>query len=86
MRTNYIQSDVEEDIDLKKQFRIKNLPDPISIGEAVSKNYVDKKFNDPSIIKNTSLVDSNDKNLDNVRFVSEQHASIWRTFNSKILC
>ena len=69
LRTNYIEADIEEDIDLKNQFRIKNLPDPISIREAASKNYVDNKFNDPSIIKNTAQVDFNDKNLDNVRFV-----------------
>ena len=69
LRTNYIESNIEEDIDLKNQYRIKNLPNPISIGEPVSKQYVDNKFNDPSIIKNTAHVDFNDKNLDNVRFV-----------------
>ena len=31
LRTNYIGSKIEEDIDLKHQYRIKNLPDPISI-------------------------------------------------------
>ena len=36
-RTNYIESNKEEDIDLKSQFRIKNFPDPISIREAASK-------------------------------------------------
>ena len=40
LRTNYMESKIE-DIDLKNQFRIKNLPDPISIREAASKNYVD---------------------------------------------
>ena len=30
-RTNYIESNIEEDIDLKNPFRIKNLPDPISV-------------------------------------------------------
>ena len=69
LRTNYIESNIEEDIDLKNQYRIKNLPDPLSIREAASKNYVDNLFNDPSIIKNTAHVDFNDKNLDNVRFV-----------------
>ena len=69
LRANYIEANIEEDIDLKNQYRIKNLPDPISIGEPVSKQYVDIKFNDPSIIKNTAHVDFNDKNLDNVRFV-----------------
>ena len=69
LRTNYIESNIEEGIDLKNQYRIKNLPDPISIGEPDSKQYNDKKFDDPSIIKNTAHVDFNDKNLDNVRFV-----------------
>ena len=32
---------MEEDIDLKNQFRIKNLPFPMNIGEAASKDYVD---------------------------------------------
>ena len=36
--SNYIEADIEEHIDLKNQFRIKNLPDPISIREAASKN------------------------------------------------
>ena len=69
LRTNYIESNIEEDIDLKNQFSIKNLPDPISIGEPVSKSYVDKKFNDPSIIKNTAHIDLNDRNITNARFI-----------------
>ena len=69
LRTNYIKSIIEEDIDLKNQYRIKNLPDPISIREAASKNYVDNLFNDPSIIKNTALIDLNDKNMTNARFI-----------------
>ena len=51
LRTNYIEANIEEDIDWKNQYRIKNLPDPISIREAASKNCVDDKFLDPSIIK-----------------------------------
>ena len=69
LRTNYIEANIEEDIDLKNQYRIKNVLDPISIREVCIKNYVDNLFNDPSIIKNTAHVDFNDKNLDNVRFV-----------------
>ena len=38
LRTNYIESNIEEDIDLKNKYRIKNLSDPISIREAASKN------------------------------------------------
>ena len=34
LRTNYTESSIEEEIDLKNQYRIKNLPDPISIREA----------------------------------------------------
>ena len=34
LRSRYIESNINEDIDLKNQFRIKNLPDPISIREA----------------------------------------------------
>ena len=53
LRTNYIEVHIEEDIDLQDQYRIKNLPDPISIREGCSKSYVDNLFNDPSILKNT---------------------------------
>ena len=69
LRTNYLESNLEEDIDLKNQFRIKNLPDPISIREAASKSYVYNLFNDPSIIKNTEHIDLNDRNITNVRFI-----------------
>ena len=69
LRSNYIESNIEEDIDLKNQHRIKNLPDPISIREAASKHYVDNLFNDPSILKNTEHIDLNDRNITNVRFL-----------------
>ena len=41
--------------------------------EIPSKNYVDKKFNDPSIIQNTVHVDFNEKIPDNVRFVNKNN-------------
>ena len=69
LRTNYIETNIEEDIDLKNQYRIKNLPDPISILEAASKNYVDNLFNDPSIVKNNAHIDLNDRNITNARFI-----------------
>ena len=68
LKTNCIEANIEEDIDLQKQYKIKNLPDPISIREAVSKNYVDKLFNDPSIVKNTEHIDLNDKIITNAKF------------------
>ena len=61
LRTNYIESNIEEDIDLKNQFRIKNVPDPISVRDACSKNYVD------NIFKND--IDLNDVKLENIKFV-----------------
>ena len=42
---------------------------PISVQEAASKNFVDDKFNDPSVIKNTPNVDFYDKNLNNVHSI-----------------
>ena len=69
LRHNYIEANIEEDLDLKNQYRIKNVPDPISIREAASKNYVDNLFNDPSIVKNTEHIDLNDRNITNARFI-----------------
>ena len=69
LRTNYIESNIEEDINFKNQCRIKNLTDPISIRKAASKNYVDNLFNDPSIIKNTAHIDLDDRNITNARFI-----------------
>ena len=69
MRTTYIESKIEEDIDLKNQNKNKNLPDPISIREACSKNFVDNLFTDPSIIISTSQIDLNDRNITNARFI-----------------
>ena len=53
----------------KKQYRIKNLPDPITIREATSKIYVDNFFNDSSILKNTEHIDLNNRNTTNARFI-----------------
>ena len=69
LRTIYIDANIEEDIDLKNQFRIKNLLDPISIREPAPKHHVDSLFNDPSITKNTTNIDLNDRNIINARFI-----------------
>ena len=69
LRTKYLESNIEEDIDLKTQFRMKNLPDPISTTEAVSKFYVNNLFNDPNILKNTPHIDLNDRNITKARFI-----------------
>ena len=69
LRTIFIESNVEEDIDLKNQYRIKNIPAPISIREATSKNYVDNSFNDLSIVKNNAHIDLNDRSITSARFI-----------------
>ena len=69
LRHNYVETNIEEDIDLKNHFRIEKLPDPISIREAAFKHYVDILFNDPSITKNTEHIDLNDRNITNARFI-----------------
>ena len=68
LRHNYIEANIEEDIDLKNQFRNKNLPDPLSIREAASKIHVDNFFNDPSTVKNNAHIDLKDRNITNARF------------------
>ena len=37
VRANYIESNIEEDIDLKNQFKIKNLPNPINLQDPATK-------------------------------------------------
>ena len=54
---------------MKNQYKVKNLVIPLDDKEAASNVYVDNRFNDPSIIKDTGHVDFNDKILKNVRFV-----------------
>ena len=67
--TNCIESSIQANIDLKNLYRNKNLPDPTSKREAASKHYVDSKFNDNSIMKNTAHADFNDKNFDKNRYI-----------------
>ena len=61
LRTNYLGTNIEEDIDVKNQFRIKNLPDPTSIREPATKSYVDNIFKKD--------IDFNDVKLENTIFV-----------------
>ena len=66
LRHNYIESNIEEDIDLKNQYRIKNLLDPINLQDACNKNYVNNVF------KND--IDFNDVKLENIKFVKVNYA------------
>ena len=60
LRTSYIEANIEEDIDMKNQLKIKNLPCPQENSDAFCKSYVDNLFNHPSIIKNNAHIDWND--------------------------
>ena len=87
LRTDYIEANIEEDIDLKNHYRIENLPDPISIREPASKNYVDNLFNNRSILKNTEHIDLNDRNNTNARFIQvNQLPQIDSHFDSEVVC
>ena len=37
LRANYLESDMEEDINMKNQFKIKNLPNPINLQDPATK-------------------------------------------------
>ena len=68
LKTNYIESNIEENINRKNQFKIKNLPCPEENSDAVCKSYVDSLFNDSSLLKKTEHIDLNDRNITNARF------------------
>ena len=61
LRTNYIESNFEEDFNLKNQKRIINLHDPTKLQDACSKIYVD------NIFKND--IEFNDVKLENIKIV-----------------
>ena len=69
LRTNYIDSKIEENINMKNKFKTKNLPCPEENSDAFCKSYVDSLFNDSSLLKNTEHIDLNDRNITNARFV-----------------
>ena len=53
LRTNYIEANIEEDIDLKNQYKIKNLPNPTEIHDCCNKKFFNNLFNDLSKTKKT---------------------------------
>ena len=69
LSSNYIESNIAEHIDLNNQYRIKNLLDPVSIRQTESKKFCYILFNDPSIVKNTTYFNFNNKNHDNVHSI-----------------
>ena len=69
LRTNYEESNIEGDIDLKNEYINRNLPDPTKLQDACSKNYADNLFNDPSKITKSAHKDLNDRDITNARFI-----------------
>ena len=59
LRSNYIENNIVQDIDLKNQYRIKNLSNPVNDKDAVNKIYIDNKL--ANIIK---------KNIQNDDYIS----------------
>ena len=65
VRANYIESSMVEDIDMKNQFKIKNLPNPTNLQDPATKFYVDSKTNklvSISELDNNSIVRNNKNN------------------------
>ena len=77
IRNNVVESTLlrlnpNEKLNLDEQDPIilnSTLKSPNTTMEVPTKIYVDKNFNDHSLIKNTTPVDFNDKNFDDVRFI-----------------
>ena len=70
--SSLLRLDPNEKLNLDEQDSIhlnSSLTSPKTKIEVPTKKYVDKKFDDLSIIENTTHVDFKDKNLDNVRFI-----------------
>ena len=63
LRSNYIENDIDQDIDLKNQYRTKNLSNPINDKDAVNKIYIDNKL--ANIIKRNIQNDDYISFLDN---------------------
>ena len=76
LRTNYIESNIEEDIDLKNQYKIKNLINATNLQDACNKKYVDNIINESSLLR----LDPNEtldlNNQDSILFNSSKTSPI----------
>ena len=63
MRNNYIESNIDHDINLKNQYRIINLQNPINNKDAINKIHIDTKI--ANIIKRNTQNDDYISFLDN---------------------
>ena len=51
VRANYIESEIEEDIDMKQKFKIINLTEPTNLTDAANKGYIDNKINESTLLR-----------------------------------
>ena len=70
LRTNYIESNLEEDIDLKNQYKIKNLPNPTNLYDACNKTYIDHIIDELSLVRNNKDNDFSNDNLTNINSIT----------------
>ena len=70
LRTKYIEANIEEDIDLKNKYKIKNLIDPINLHDACNKNYVDNSIDELSLIRNNKNNNFGNYNLTNINSIT----------------
>ena len=65
LRSNYIESDLDHDINLKNQNRIINLADPINDRDGINKIYIDTKIAD--------IIKKNNQNNDYISFLDNDY-------------
>ena len=65
LRSNYIEIDLDHDINLKNQYRIINLPDPINDKDGINKIYIDTKIAD--------IIKRNNQNNDYISFLENDN-------------
>ena len=86
LRSNYIETDIDHDINLKNQYRIINLSDPINDKDGINKIYFDNKIGD--IIKRNyqnndyiSFLDNDNNEYKLVKYRSEISLTNETLFN-----
>ena len=65
IRSNYIESDIDHDIDLENQYKIINLANPINDKDGVNKMYIDTKIAD--------IIKRNIQNDDYISFIDNDN-------------
>ena len=74
LKTNYIEANLEEDIDMKNQYYIKNLPNPINSNDCMNKIYADtnylkiSNYDNNSIVRNNTNTNFNNNHFNRIKF------------------